>query len=96
MNWEQMQETAANCRDMCAMYGRLPYFYITGGDPILHPEFWRLLGQLKDEDIPFTVMGNPFHLDDEVCRSLKDHGCRKYQLSLDGMRETHDWMRMPG
>ena len=41
-------------------------------------------------------MGNPFHLNDEVCARLKSYGCQKYQLSLDGMRETHDWFRKPG
>jgi radical SAM/SPASM domain protein of ACGX system len=41
-------------------------------------------------------MGNPFHLDDEVCRMMKACGCEKYQMSLDGMRETHDWFRKPG
>ena len=44
----------------------------------------------------FTIVGNPFHLTDEVCRRLKGFGCEKYQLSLDGMRETHDWFRKPG
>lgn len=78
------------------MYGRFPYFYITGGDPILHPHFWRLLNLLKERNIPFTIMGNPFHLTDEVCKQLKFYGCHKYQLSLDGMRETHDWLRKPG
>lgn len=43
MSWEQMQETFDNCLDFCKVYGRLPYFYITGGDPILHPHFWQLL-----------------------------------------------------
>ena len=75
------------------MYDRLPYFYITGGDPILHPYFWRLLELLKEKSIPFTIMGNPFHLTDEVCKRLKSCGCQKYQLSLDGMRDTHDWFR---
>lgn len=96
MTWDQMQEVAANCCDFCEMYDRLPYFYITGGDPILHPDFWRLLELLKKKDIPFTILGNPFHLTDEVCRQLKRYGCQKYQLSLDGMRETHDWFRRPG
>jgi radical SAM/SPASM domain protein of ACGX system len=41
-------------------------------------------------------MGNPFHLTDEVCRRLKSLGCRKYQLSIDGMRQTHDAIRKPG
>lgn len=38
-------------------------------------------------------MGNPFHLDDEICRMLKVCGCEKYQMSLDGMEKTHDWFR---
>ena len=96
MSYGQMQDTLANCLDFCQVYGRLPYFYITGGDPILHPDFWRLLALLKESDIPFTILGNPFHINDEVCRRLKSYGCQKYQLSLDGMRDTHDWFRKPG
>ena len=96
MSWPQMQEVVANCEDMCAMYNRAPYFYITGGDPILHPDFRKLMDLLKQHDIPFTILGNPFHLNDAVCRKLKEYGCQKYQLSLDGMRETHDWFRKPG
>ena len=78
------------------VYDRLPYFYITGGDPILHKDFWKLLELLSHKNIPFAILGNPFHLNDEVCRRLKEYGCQKYQLSLDGMRQTHDWMRRPG
>lgn len=96
MNWEQMEDVFYNCLDFCAVYDRLPYFYITGGDPILHPDFWRLLALLKEHSIPFTILGNPFHLDDDACRRLKEAGCQKYQLSLDGLRETHDWFRKPG
>lgn len=96
MDWEQMQAVVKNCEDMCKTYNRLPYFYITGGDPILHPDFWKLLSLLKNKEIPFTILGNPFHLSDEVCMKLKEYGCQKYQLSLDGMRETHDWFRKPG
>jgi radical SAM/SPASM domain protein of ACGX system len=96
MDWEQMQATFDNCLDFCETYQRLPYFYITGGDPILHPDFWKLLGLMKEHNIPFTILGNPFHLTDEVCSRLKEYGCQKYQVSLDGMRETHDWFRKPG
>lgn len=52
---------------------------------------------LKIAEIPFTLMGNPFHLTPEICRRMKACGCRKYQLSLDGLRETHDGIRQqPG
>lgn len=85
-----------NCLEMCEEAGRLPYFCITGGDPILHRDFWTLLSHLKDRDIPFTILGNPFHLSDSVCLRLAEFGCEQYQLSIDGLRETHDAMRKPG
>lgn len=62
MSWQQMQDTFYNCLDFCKVYDRLPYFYITGGDPILHPDFWRLCELMKQNSIPFTILGNPFHL----------------------------------
>lgn len=70
MTYKQMQEVIANCEDFCKVYNRIPYFYITGGDPILHPDFWKLMVLLKSKNIPFTLMGNPFHLDDEICRRV--------------------------
>lgn len=96
MTRTQMEAVLQNCRDFCEKFGRQPYFYLTGGDPILHPEFWTLLEMFKAEDIPFTIMGNPFHLTDEVCRRLKECGCVRYQMSIDGIEETHDWFRKPG
>ncbi len=63
---------------------------------MLHPDFWYLVSLLKRERIPFAIMGNPFHLDDTVARRLKQHGCEKYQMSIDGMRITHDYLRRRG
>lgn len=97
MALEDMVTVLENCNTFCQKAGRLPYFYITGGDPILHPQFWALMKLLKLSNIPFALMGNPFHLTADVCLRLKDYGCRKYQLSLDGLRETHDGIRQqPG
>lgn len=96
MTWKQMQDTFYNCLDFCEVNHRLPYFYLTGGDPILHSDFWKLLELMKSHNIPFTIMGNPFHLNDEVCTRLKELGCQKYQMSIDGLQKTHDWFRKPG
>lgn len=51
---------------------------------------------MRAGQIPFAIPGNPFHLDDDVCRRLSEYGCRKYQLSLDGLEVTHDRIRRPG
>jgi radical SAM/SPASM domain protein of ACGX system len=91
-----METVVQSCIDLCERFGRTPYFYITGGDPILHPDFWRLASLLRDRHLTFGILGNPFHLDDAVCERLHAHGCRKYQLSLDGLRGTHDSFRKAG
>ena len=96
MTWTEIESVFDNCRDMCKKANRLPYFYITGGDPILHSRFWDLMALLKTNNIPFTILGNPFHLNHDVCIRLKEHGCERYQLSIDGLKETHDAIRMPG
>jgi radical SAM/SPASM domain protein of ACGX system len=96
MSFDKMEQVVESCIKMCEKIGRTLYFYITGGDPILHHDFWKLAALLKKKNINFGILGNPFHLTDEVCKKLYDNGCRKYQLSLDGMRETHDMFRKPG
>jgi len=96
MSWTEIESVLANCLDMCEKANRLPYFYITGGDPILHSRFWDIMELIKSHTIPFTILGNPFHLTDEACRRLKDCGCERYQLSIDGLRETHDAIRKKG
>jgi radical SAM/SPASM domain protein of ACGX system len=96
MPWERMVAVVDSAHDLCERLGRQPYFYVTGGDPVLHPDFWRLAELLHERGFMWCVMGNPFHLDDAVCARLKALGCRKYQLSLDGLEATHDRFRKPG
>lgn len=96
MSWQAMLTVMENCLRMADNFGITPYFYLTGGNPVLHPDFWRLLEYFRKLRIDFTIMGNPFHLDPAVCGRLKDCGCAKYQLSLDGLRKTHDYIRKTG
>jgi radical SAM/SPASM domain protein of ACGX system len=96
MPLESMISVVDQAFEMGENMGFEPYIYLTGGDPLLHPQFWELANYLHEKDALWAVMGNPFHLSPEVCTHLKQLGCRKYQLSLDGMEETHDAFRMPG
>lgn len=96
MDGDDMDTVLANIKEFGRKARRTPYLYITGGDPILHPGFWSLAEKLRAGQIPFAILGNPFHLDDDVCRRLSEYGCRKYQLSLDGLEVTHDRIRRPG
>lgn len=96
MSFEDMNRVLDNCLEMTDKLKRKPYFVITGGDPILHSNFWQLLETLKEKNIDYSIAGNPFHLTENVCSKLKDLNCRQYQMSLDGLRRTHDYFRKSG
>ena len=81
--------------DAASRYG-YPMPVISGGDPILHPDFWRFAEEIHRRGFRWSILGNPFHLNEEVCRKLYQLGCYKYQLSLDGLAAFHDHMRKPG
>lgn len=95
-DWTQMQKVVKACEQFCKSIAARPLFFLTGGDPLLHPDFWRLATLLHRRGHPFVILGNPFHLTLPVCQRLKKLGCIRYQLSLDGTEKTHDWMRKPG
>jgi len=96
MNYENIEKVFQNCIRMCEKTGRTPYFTLTGGDPILHPDFWKILQLFKDNNTRFGILGNPFHLNETICQKLKSYGCEFYQLSIDGLKETHDYFRKEG
>lgn len=74
------------------------FLAITGGDPILSPDFWDILQyiQEKQKDCLVVVMGNPFHIFEEEAIRMRKLGVHSYQISLDGLKETHDFLRKPG
>lgn len=96
MPYEACERVVSQIEDLCRRLGMEPYVYLTGGDPILHPDFWRILGLLHERGMRVAIMGNPFHLTPKTCVRMRELGCVKYQLSLDGLRGTHDGFRRPG
>ena len=96
MDFSQMCKTLEYCVDFCKRFYFRPWFFITGGDPLLHGCFWQFAQKLKDGNYPFTIMGNPYHLTEEACKHLCELGCKQYQMSIDGLRQTHDSIRRKG
>lgn len=80
----------------CKKMDKRPSISVTGGDPLLHKDVWSLLALFKEYNVPFAILGNPFHLNENVAKQLKELGCTTYQMSLDGLKETHDFIRKPG
>ena len=80
----------------CEHMNKMPSICLTGGDPLLYNDIWNLLSLFKEYNVPFAILGNPFHLTKNVALQLKKLGCTNYQMSLDGLRNTHDFIRKAG
>ena len=96
MTLSDMSKVLLNIETFAKKSGRSPYLYITGGDPILHPQFWELLEKIHIKGYRTAILGNPFHITEKNAKRMRDLGVVKYQLSLDGLKETHDRIRQEG
>ncbi len=75
--WGKMRQVVSSCEEMCEKIGRTPYFYITGGDPILHKDFWKLAELLKEKNIG-------------ICFEIKDGSIEYFNLGVNPIfRETY-------
>ena len=72
---------------------------LTGGDPILSPHFWDILEYINKnyrEKGRVVVLGNPFHIDCKAALRMKELNVFCYQISIDGLKDTHDYLRKMG
>lgn len=71
-------------------------FSLMGGDPLLAPDVFELIEELRRRGKSVSMAGNPETLTDEVLMRLRELGVNQYQLSLDGLEATHDLTRGTG
>ena len=67
---------------------------LTGGEPLLHPEFPRLLEIARNHELSVTIETNGVLCTPEVAARIAEVPNRFVSVSLDGAdAETHDWVR---
>lgn len=66
---------------------------ISGGEPLLHSQFAALNELLAGKDVRAVLMTNGTLLDRKAVSRLR---FEEVQVSLDGMRAAHDFLRGPG
>ncbi len=74
----------------------VPRFILSGGDPLLHPQFWDVLEYVSEVDRHTMILGNADHLDEAGALELAAQGVKAFQISLDGLEATHDRIRGAG
>ncbi|WP_234117296.1 radical SAM/SPASM domain-containing protein [Clostridium hydrogenum] len=73
-----------------------PYIAFTGGDPLLYTDLFKLINYAHDKNIIITIKGNPRLLNNDIIVKLKNLGVHQYNLSIDGLKQTHDYIRSKG
>jgi radical SAM protein with 4Fe4S-binding SPASM domain len=66
---------------------------VTGGEPLCTPQLPRILRSLARNRLTFGMVSNGWALDAAMLGRLVDHGLRSMTISLDGLADTHDWLR---
>lgn len=72
---------------------------ISGGEPLLRRDFFRLLDEIHSNREMFSsvgVMSNGSTINDSVAKRLKDLGISGVQISIDGLEENNDKIRGKG
>lgn len=65
----------------------------TGGDPLLRDDIFNIIEYARKKGILVGILGNSNHLNYETAKRLKKLGIFRYQISIDGLERTHDFLR---
>ncbi|MBN2165948.1 MAG: TIGR04133 family radical SAM/SPASM protein [Marinilabiliaceae bacterium] len=65
----------------------------TGGEALLRKDLEKVGEKLYQRGFPWGIVSNGFHLNQERLNSLANAGLRSMTISLDGLKESHNWMR---
>ena len=66
---------------------------LTGGEPMLHPDFYRIASRATELGFMCGITTNATLIDKDAAEKIYKSGIRAVSVSLDGVREMHDWFR---
>lgn len=70
---------------------------LTGGEPLLRPDIVEIGREIRRRGFAWGVVSNGWNYTEQMQQKLLGAGMGALTISLDGMEDTHDWMRgVPG
>src|SRR5579883_386589 len=104
LNFEQWLDVLKQLEDLLDDWGtksgtvHRAHINVTGGEPFVHPDFVRLLEVFhsKRERFSFAVLCNGYFIDRKMAQRLAQLEPGFVQVSIEGIRATHDRIRGTG
>jgi len=66
---------------------------VTGGEPLLRPEFFQIMEFARNLGYAWGMTSNGTLITEEVAYRLKKTGLRTVSISVDGLKDDHEWFR---
>ncbi len=66
---------------------------VTGGEPLVRPDLFEILERVSAMDFHLGMVTNGISLNEKAARRLLSVGVTNVVVSLDGPKESHDWLR---
>lgn len=66
---------------------------LTGGEPLLRPDIDKIGKEIRHRGYNWSMVSNGFFYTEEMHRRLMGSGMNALTISLDGIGDSHNWMR---
>jgi len=87
-------EALALCDDIADL--GLKWITLSGGEPLTRKDWPQLVERLRNNGVIPNIITNGWMCDEQAVLQGKEAGVGTFAISLDGMPDTHDYMRKKG
>lgn len=88
------EEALSLCDDIADM--GLTWITLSGGEPLIRQDWPQIAKRLSDRGVIPNIISNGWLVTEKTAQSAKESGVGTIAISLDGLEESHDFMRKQG
>lgn len=85
-------ELVDNLLDQAKVLG-VSNIVLTGGDPMMHPNFWEILEKASTKFYNVNLLTSGYLIDEKVAAKISKYRNINVQISVDGIEDTHNNFR---
>lgn len=96
MPYEKMLELLDKYEEYLKFHSYEGQINLTGGEPLLHPDIFKLIAEIKKRSMIFSILTNGTLIDEKMAEKIAEYKPLFVQISLDGPEKIHNGIRGEG